>query len=54
MSRSHYNESLSHNSKFSIKHKTFSFSNETAAKKDIKKVYTLHCYCVNLHFNEEN
>jgi len=54
MSRSHYNENLSHNSELSIKHKTFSFSDETAVKEDIKKVYTLYCYCINLYFNEEN
>ncbi len=54
MSRSHYNESLSHNSKFNTKCKTFSFLNKTAAKKDTERVYTLHCHCINLYFNEEN
>ncbi len=54
MSRSHYNESLLHNSELSTEYKTLSFSDETAAKKDIEKVYILYCYCVNLHFNEEN
>ena len=54
MSRSHYNEDLSHNSELSTEYKILSFFNETAAKEDIKKVYTLHCYCVNLHFNEKN
>jgi len=54
MSRSHYNEDLLHNSELSTKYKTLSFLNETAAKKDTKKVYTLYCYCVNLYLNEEN
>jgi len=54
MSRSHYNENLLHNSELSTEHKTLSFLNETAAKKDIEKVYALYCHCVNLHFNEEN
>jgi len=54
MSRSHYNENLLHNSRLSTEHKILSFFNETAAKEDTEKVYTLHCYCVNLHFNEEN
>ena len=54
MSRSHYNEDLSHNSELSIKHKILSFLNETAAKEDTEKVYALHCYYINLHFNEEN
>jgi len=54
MSRSHHNENLLHNSKLSTEYKILSFFNETAAKEDIKKVYTLHCYCVNLYFNEEN
>jgi len=54
MSRSHYSESLLHNSELSIKHKTFSSLNETAAKEDTEKVYALHCHCINLHFNEEN
>ncbi len=54
MSRSYHNESLSHNSELSTEHKTLSFSDETAAKEDTEKVYTLYCHCVNLHFNEEN
>ncbi len=54
MSRNHYNKDLLHNSRLSTEHKTLSFLNETAAKEDTKKVYTLHCHCVNLHFNEEN
>ncbi len=54
MSRSHYNESLLHNSRFSTEYKTLFSFNETAAKKDTEKVYTLHCHCVNLYFNEEN
>jgi len=54
MSRSHYNKNLSHNSKFSTEHETLSFSDETVARESIKKVYTLYCHCVNLHFNEEN
>jgi len=54
MSRSYYNESLLHNSKFSTEYKTFSFLNETAAKEDTEKVYILHCYYINLHFNKEN
>jgi len=54
MSRNHYNEDLLHNSRLSTEHETLSFLNETAAKEDTKKVYTLHCHCVNLHFNEEN
>ncbi len=54
MSRSHYNESLSHNNKLSTKHEILSFSDETAAKEDTKKVYTLYYYCINLHLNEEN
>ncbi len=54
MSRSHYSESLSHNSKLSTECKILSFFNETAAKEDTEKVYTSYCYCINLHFNEEN
>jgi len=54
MSRSHYNEDLLHNSRFSTEYKILSFFNETAAKEDTEKVYTLYCYCINLHFNEEN
>ena len=54
MSRSHYSESLLHNSELSTEHKILSFFNEIAAKKDTEKVYTLYCYCINLHFNEEN
>ncbi len=54
MSRSHYNESLLHNSKFNTEYKTLSFSDETAAKEDTERVYTLYCYCINLYFNEEN
>ncbi len=54
MNRSHYSESLSHNSELSTEHKTLSFLNETAAKEDTEKVYALHCHYINLHFNEEN
>ena len=54
MSRSHYNEDLSHNSKLSTEHEILSFFNETAAKEDTEKVYASYCYCINLHFNEEN
>ncbi len=54
MSRSHYNEDLSHNSELSTECKTLSSLNETATKEDTEKVYTLHCHCINLHFNEEN
>ncbi len=54
MSRSHYNEDLLHNSRFSTEYKILSFFNETASKEDTEKVYTLYCYCINLHFNEEN
>ncbi len=54
MNRSHYNESLSHNSELSTKYETLSFLNETAAKKDTEKVYALYCHCINLYFNEEN
>jgi len=54
MSRSHYSEDLSHNSKLSTEHKTLFFFNETAAKEDTEKVYVLYCHCINLHFNEEN
>ncbi len=52
--RSHYSEDLLHNSRLSTEYKTLSFFNETAAKEDTEKVYTLYCYCINLHFNEEN
>ncbi len=52
--RSHYNESFLYNSEFNTEHKTLSFLNETAAKEDTEKVYTSYCYCINLHFNEEN
>ena len=54
ISRSHYSENLLHNSKLSTEYRTLSFFNETAAKKDTEKVYTLYCYCINLHLNEEN
>ncbi len=54
INRSHYNEDLLHNSRLSTEHKILFFSDETAAKKDIKKVYTLYCHCINLHFDEEN
>ncbi len=54
MSRSHYSESLLHNSKFSTEHKTLFFSDETAAKEDTEKVYILYCHYINLYFNEEN
>ncbi len=52
--KSHYSESLLYNNEFSTEYKTFSFLNETVAKEDTEKVYTLYCYCINLHFNEEN
>ncbi len=54
MSRSHYSESLLHNSKFNTEYKILFFLNETAAKEDTEKVYALYCYYINLHFNEEN
>ncbi len=54
MSRNHYNEDLLHNSELSTEHRIFSFFNETAAKEDTEKVYTLYCYCINLYFNKEN
>ena len=54
MSRSYYNESLLHNNELSTKHKTLSFSDEIVVKENIKKVYALHYYYINLHFNEEN
>ncbi len=54
MSRSHHNENLLHNNEFNTEHKTLSFSDEIAAKKDTEKVYTSYCHYVNLHFNEEN
>jgi len=54
MSRSHYSENFLHNSEFSTKYKTLSSLNETAAKEDTKKVYALHCHCINLYFNEKN
>jgi len=54
MSRSHYNESLLHNNKLNTEYKTFFSSDETAAKEDTEKVYTLYCHYINLHFNEEN
>ncbi len=54
MSRSHHNENLSHNNELSTEHETLSSLNETVAKEDTEKVYTLHCHCINLHFNEEN
>ncbi len=54
MSKSHYSEDLSHNNKLNTEHKTLSFFDKTAVKEDTEKVYTLHCHCVNLYFNEEN
>ena len=54
MNRSHYSKNLSHNSELSTEYKILSFLNETAAKEDTEKVYASHCYCINLHFNEEN
>ncbi len=54
MSRSHYNESLSHNNKLSTKHEILSFSDETAAKEDTEKVYASYCYYINLYLNEKN
>ena len=54
MSRSYYNKNLLYNSELSTEHKTLFFLNETAAKEDTKKVYTLYCHYINLHFNEKN
>jgi len=54
ISRSHYSEDLSYNSRLSTEHKILFFLNETAAKENTEKVYALHCHCINLHFNEEN
>ncbi len=54
MSRSHYSESLLHNSKLSTKYETLSFSDESAIKEDTEKVYASYCHCINLYFNEEN
>jgi len=52
--RSYYNEDLLHNSELNTEYKTLFSFNETVVKEDIEKVYTLHYYCINLHFNEEN
>ncbi len=54
MSRSHYNESLLHNSELSTEHKTLSFFDETVIKEDTEKIYALYCHYINLHFNKEN
>ncbi len=54
MNKSHYNESLSHNSELSTEHETLSFFNEIVAKEDTEKVYISYCHCINLHFNKEN
>ena len=54
MSRSYYSKNLLYNSKLSTEHKILSFLNETAAREDTERVYTLYYYCINLHFNEEN
>jgi len=54
MSKSYYNENLLHNSELNTEYKILSFLNEIAAKEDTEKIYTLHCHCINLHFNEEN
>ncbi len=54
MSRNHYNENLLYNSELSTEYKTLSSFNETAAKEDTERIYTSYCYCINLHFNEEN
>ncbi len=54
MSKSHYSENLLHNSKLSTEYEILSFFNETVAKEDTEKIYTLHCHYINLHFNEEN
>ncbi len=54
ISRSYYNRDFSYNSELSTEHKTLSFLNETVAKEDTEKVYALHCYYINLHFNKEN
>ncbi len=54
INRSHHSESLLHNNEFNTEHEILFFSDETAAKEDTEKVYTSHCYCINLHFNEEN
>ncbi len=54
MSKSYYSKNLSYNSRLNTEHRILSFLNETVAKENTKKVYALHCYCVNLHFNEKN
>jgi len=54
MSKNYYSENLLHNSKLSTEHRTLSFLNEIVAKENTEKVYALYCYCINLHFNEEN
>jgi len=54
ISRSHHNEDFLHNSRLSTEYKILFFLNETAAKEDTEKVYTLYCHCINLHFNKEN
>jgi len=54
INKSYYNESLLYNSKLSTKYKTLFSFDETAAKEDTEKVYTLYCHCINLYFNEEN
>ncbi len=54
MCRNHYSKDLLHNNRISTECKTLSFFNETAAKKNTEKVYTLYCHYINLHFNKEN
>ena len=54
ISRSYYSRDLLYNSELSTEHKTLFSFDEIAIKENIKKVYALHYYCINLHFNEEN
>jgi len=39
INKSHYNEDLLYNNRFSTEHKILSFSDEIATKKDTEKVY---------------
>ncbi len=52
--KSYYSKSFLYNSELSTEYKTLFFWDETAAKEDTKKVYTLYCHCINLYLNEEN
>jgi len=52
--KSYYSKSFLYNSELSTEYKTLFFFDETAAKEDTKKVYTLYCHCINLYLNEEN